>query len=90
MSYSRRYFKMKVSNYYNKQSNNTLVESSKGDVWFSYKTPIAFRTSETGVVVRQNDWSATTGKHLNSIDPDKSKRISGGDFMEQLEKAGLN
>ena len=38
------------------------------DVYFSYKTPVAFETIETGLVVRENDWGPTTGKHLNWID----------------------
>jgi len=81
---------MEVSNYYNKQSNNTLVRTNRGDVWFSYKTPIAFYTFTTGLVISENDWGPTTGKHLNSIDPDKSKRIKRADFMDQLTNADLN
>ena len=80
---------MQVSNYYNKQSNNTLVRTNHGDVWFSYKTPIAFRTLTTGLVISENDWGPTTGKHLNSINPDKSKRVSHVDFMDQLRNADL-
>ena len=49
-------------------------------VWYSYQTPIAFDHPSTGNVIRENDWSTTTGKHLNAIDPDKKKRISGSDF----------
>ena len=54
-------------------------------VYFSYKTPVAF-TSETGLVIRKNDWGSTTGKHLNWIDNDKSRRISGVEFEEELKK----
>jgi len=54
-------------------------------VWFSYRTPVAFHTYETGLVVRENDWSNTTGRHLNYIDDGvKGKRISGAAFEEQL------
>ena len=81
---------MQVSNYYNNQNNNTLVRTNRGDVWFSYKTPIAFRTLTTGLVISENEWGPTTGKHLNSIDSDKSKRIKRADFMDQLTNADLN
>ena len=54
------------------------------DVYFSYKTPVAFRAPGYGLVCRVNDWSQTTGKHLNAIQPDKTKRISGAEFEAQL------
>lgn len=53
-------------------------------VWFSYSTPIAF-SSDEGFFIRENSWSATTGKHLNWIDDDHSKRISGSEFEEKLK-----
>jgi hypothetical protein len=56
------------------------------DVYFSYKTPIAFRVNGT-LTIRVNDWSNTTGKHLNAIDTDKKKRINGNDFEAQLDTA---
>ena len=59
------------------------------DVYFSYKTPVAFRTPQTGLVVRENDWGPTTGKHLNWIDGGKkTDRISGEEFVSLLEKIG--
>ena len=54
-------------------------------IWFSYKTPVAFATSGR-FVIRENDWSTTTGRHLNAIDPDKSKRVSGDEFERQLSE----
>jgi hypothetical protein len=30
----------------------------------------------------QNDWGPTTGKHLNHIDPDKSKRLDQETFIK--------
>lgn len=56
-------------------------------IWFSYRTPVAFRTfGENGrMVVRENDWGPTTGKHLNWIDGgDKGSRISGQEFERLL------
>lgn len=50
------------------------------DVWFSYSTPVAFRTNGKQVV-RQNDWGSTTGKHLNWIDGgDKASRVPAAEF----------
>jgi hypothetical protein len=45
-------------------------------VWFSYTTPIAFKVGGNGRVVRQNDWSTTTGKHLNAIDNGGTNRAA--------------
>jgi hypothetical protein len=65
-----------------------LVFSINGaDVYFSYKTPVAFRTAKTGLVVRQNDWGPTTGKHLNWIDGGrKDTRINGQTFEKMLSE----
>lgn len=51
-------------------------------VWFSYSTPVAFWHSKTGKVVRENEWGPTTGKHLNWIESDKKRRVSGERFQE--------
>jgi hypothetical protein len=57
-------------------------------VYFSYKTPVAFHSYETGLIVRENDWGPTTGKHLNWIDGgDKANRVSCADFESFLELA---
>jgi len=64
---------------------NALVFTA-GDftVWYSYKTPVAFWSPQTGKVIRENEWGPTTGKHLNAIDSDKSKRIRGTEFEKLL------
>ena len=53
-------------------------------VWYSYQTPIAFHVDGHERIVRENDWSTTTGKHLNWIDGGgpkaKKSRVSGADF----------
>ena len=66
-------------------------------LWYSYNTIIAFATriGTYGRVVRQNDWSTTTGKHLNAIDGGNKKgRIPGDQFEAQLadvlKKLGLS
>ena len=54
------------------------------DVYFSYKTPVAFR-HKGKLIVRENDWGPTTGKHLNWIDGgDKASRIDGEQFEQCL------
>lgn len=57
-------------------------------VWFSYQTPIAFRDGYNPRVVRENDWSTTTGKHLNAIDGGNKKgRVSGQEFERLFAEA---
>lgn len=78
-----------ISNYGQYRSGNygahcLKVSMSGLDVYFSYGTPVAFRHSSTSLVVRQNDWGPTTGRHLNWIDVDKRNRIDGNDFERQL------
>lgn len=53
------------------------------ELYFSYNTVIAF-IFKGELVIRKNDWSTTTGKHLNWIDDDKKKRIDGCKFVEKL------
>lgn len=65
-------------------NKNKVSLNGIGTFWFSYETCIAFNTLKTGMVVRQNDWSVTTGKFLNELEPDKSKRIEGATFEKML------
>ena len=46
-----------------------------GRLYFSYQTPVAFE-KEGRLMVRQNSWGPTTGKHLNKID--------GGNYKNRL------
>lgn len=56
--------------------------------WFSYSTLVAFYSPKTGKVVHQNDWSRTTGKHLNAIDRgDKASRVDSTAFATKLAEA---
>ncbi len=62
------------------------------EIWFSYEDPIAFRTyasisRNSNLVVRKNDWGATTAKHLDFIDSKKITRIAGAEFEVQLNEA---
>ena len=72
--------------YGNYASGNYGVHALRFDVggnsfWFSYKTLVAFQKGYGDIVVHRNDWSTTTGKHLNAIDAgNKKKRLSAADF----------
>lgn len=59
-------------------------------VFFSYSTPVAFQHNDR-LVVRENDWSRTTGGHMNTIDGGskeaKARRISGPEFKKALRAA---
>lgn len=80
----------KFESYGNYSSDNYGVHSlvfTIGDfnIYFSYKTPIAYQHPRTGLVCRNNEWGKTTGKHLNILQPDKKKRISGNEFERNLK-----
>ena len=67
---------------------NTLsVELETLTVYYSYKTIVAYRDREDGLIVSQNMWSVTTGKHLNWIEPKHSKRKDSITFDLMLERA---
>lgn len=71
-------------NYCSSSDRARAVELGGGTFWFSYETCIAFKNERTGFVIRENDWSNTTGKHLNAINPDHSIRIKSEDFEREL------
>jgi len=81
-----------LSSYGNYSSSNYgahCLEVRVGNLtlYFSYRTVVAFHTSKTGTVVRQNDWGATTGKHLNWIDSgDKKSRVNREVFEQKLNE----
>jgi hypothetical protein len=78
-----------IGNYGNYSSDNygssRYVTIGSLTLYFSYKTVIAFENI-SGLTICQNDWGTTTGKHLNSISTDKSKRIPYAQFKELLDK----
>lgn len=61
-------------------SNFTVVHMDHMSLWFSYSTMIAFRIG-ADMFVSENNWSKTTGKHLNAVESDKSKRIPYAEFL---------
>ena len=53
-------------------------------LFYSYETIVAYRNNEEGLVVSENVWSRTTGKHLNWIDPYKEHRVDADEFRRRL------
>lgn len=73
----------------NKNSAKNFNKVGIGDLelFFSYETPVAFRTSKTGLVVSENIWGNTTGKHLNWLDGGRKEcRVPNDEFEEQLKE----
>ena len=61
-----------------------FTDNYNNDYYFSYETLIAFRSNKTGLVVMENYWGTTTGKHLNWINRDHSTRVDGDTFEKLL------
>ena len=70
--------------------NFTVVTLNGGDereLWlaFSYETCVGFmRPTWTDWIVRQNQWGPTTGKHINTLNPDRQDRWNEGEFRWML------
>ena len=79
-----------ISSYGNYESDNygahTLcVDFDSFRLYYSYKTIVAFYDSVLGLVVCENVWGVTTGKHLNWIQSDKKKRVKSEQFDTMLK-----
>ena len=70
-----------------KSFNNKLTKielTNAISLWISYETVVAFYDGYD-LVVCDNIWGPTTGKHLNSIDGgNKASRVSYKEFNERL------
>ena len=65
----------------------TLGAADDREMWlaFSYETCIGFmRPSWKSWILRQNVWGPTTGKHINTLNPDKQDRWNEGEFRWML------
>jgi len=76
--------------YGNYSSDNYGVNSLRftdhnGSYWFSYSTLVAFRIGGE-FHIRKNEWGTTTGKHLNWIDSDKTKREDEETFIANYKR----
>lgn len=81
---------IRIYNYCDYSSNNygssRAVQLGSLTLYFSYETVIAFNSPKTGLIIRENSWSTTTGRHLNAIDPDKKIRFSSEQFESLLDQ----
>jgi hypothetical protein len=68
--------------------NFTEIKTKDSTLWYSYQTLIAFQTATSGIVVRENEWSTTTGKHLNYLCL-KENRVSREKFYQLAERYGI-
>jgi hypothetical protein len=64
-----------------------MVQTNHEQLWFSYKTLVAFCRDGETIIVRENDLGPTTGKHLNAIDGGskeaKKSRLSAENFDDE-------
>lgn len=68
--------------------NTLYVDFGAIRIYYSYKTIVAYYRPSEGVVVCENNWGTTTGKHLNWIDNgNKKHRLPYDEFQKRLEKA---
>lgn len=85
-----------ISNYMDYSSSNygahsLLVTMGPLRVWYSYRTPVAFSwMGPAPMVVHQNVWGTTTGKHLNMIDGGdkeaRKQRVDGEHFQAMWDE----
>jgi hypothetical protein len=59
--------------------------TEKYTFYFSYAECIAFRVKGK-LFCSENKWNNTTGKHINFVEPVRSKRLPYADFIKLLEK----
>ena len=65
----------------------TLDDGGDHELWiaFSYETCVGFmRPMWTDWVVQQNRWGPTTGKHINTLNPDHQDRWNKEEFEWML------
>jgi hypothetical protein len=71
-------------------ANAMRVSFGSLTVWFSYNTTVAFFSPACGLVVRENKWGPTTGKHLNMIEAQNggtsSARVTTDEFIDLWKK----
>ena len=69
---------------YSRGNNARLVTIGDLDLYFSYKTVIAFNY-EGRTIGRVNEWGPTTGRHMNDVPGNaKEDRLNGEDFRNAL------
>lgn len=74
-------------NHYNMgtvNQNRVSISTEKGHVvlYFSYQTIVAVNN-----VTSKNEWSTTTGKLLNKLEPDKKQRVPHTEVLAEVERS---
>lgn len=59
-------------------------------LYFSYNTCIGFELPGYTKVIRKNEWSVTTGKHLNQLDGGVKKDRVDGKYFEILLRDAID
>lgn len=72
------------------ESNENSVEIGQTTLFFSYRTCIGYESPNTGRRISENVWSQTTGRYINRLMPDKSKRIPYPTLQKELKKLKLS
>ena len=71
-----------IASYGKTEDSKTIVLTiGTTRIWYSYRTAIAFQIGDAPIVVHENIWGKTTGKHLNLINADKSIRVNNATFI---------
>lgn len=85
--------KLPVISNYGKYSNDNygahslLVDLGEIEFYYSYETIVAYKDAKDNLVVSENVWGVTTGKHLNWINDNKKQRVNNTEFREMLRRA---
>ena len=69
---------------YGKSPSARVAEIGSLEIYFSYGTPIAFLGSDGKLVVSENRWGSTTGRHIASLGVAKPDRMPSEQFDVEL------
>ena len=81
--------KITLQNLGTANKNRVVISTSRGQfiLYFSYETLVGidygYKEKQVRAVI-ENQWSTTTGKLLNEIEPDKTKRVKPAEFNEKV------
>lgn len=69
--------------------NFTVISIGDTDFYFSYETIVAVRTNDK-LYCTASEYSQTTAKHLNAIEPNKNKRTPADEFNKMLNSIDVS
>lgn len=70
-------------------ANFRTVELGDTTIWFSYSEAIAFRIGGNLPVIRQNEWTRTTAKHIGMVPGSKGRTPLDSELFLSLLGATL-